>query len=141
MYKTLIPLVGVILSVPLFAASFNCPSEIHTDQALKEIPSGWKSFIDTKNEDHRLLSVSFYDGPPQSMTDLVPDNPGSNDPPVWTFSKAIGRAYWEVCHYADTSVKVTKQLPGSIKRCSVVYSKDSEIHIYVYRLIEDVICE
>ncbi len=101
-----------------------CPNEIKTEQSALNMPVGWSSSIDSVNAREYLEGVSFYSGPPAQMADLVPDDENAKQPSLWTF--APGEKIWMVCRYANTKVRLARELPKDTKQCRVSWGKKSE---------------
>ncbi len=119
-----------ILLLPLgyiFAAElrFECPPEIQTTQAAKgKAPEGWSSLRETQSRQW-LDSVGVFDGPPQELAALVPDNEENQDlkKTVWTFNKKKERPIWLSCSYLKTDMLFAKSLPMEITQCRLLTSK------------------
>ncbi len=68
---------------------YECPPEIQTDQSLKDkAPDGFSSLRENQSRGW-LDSLSVFDGPPQELASLVPDNEENQDikKTIWTFKK------------------------------------------------------
>lgn len=81
----------ILLQESIFASElrFECPSEIQTNQTIKnKIPIGWTSLREAQSR-HWLDSLSVFDGPPQDLASLVPNNQDNQEikKTVWTFNK------------------------------------------------------
>ena len=108
-----------LLFIPIAAGAqdFSCPADIKTTQALSFPVTGWRPFMDTMNANFLLSGVAFYDGAPEELASLVPDNEDSEDPPVWTFGKRVaGAAIWESCQYRETAVALVQKYPTRSRR-------------------------
>ena len=103
-------------------ADVGCPMKVEVKQALAVPQSGWTAGLDKLPTEAAGLSV--FDGPPEEMADLVPDAKDTADTrtDIWDLAKS-DRGYWLVCHYANTTVTMVRQLPASVTRCEAVYDK------------------
>src|SRR5215468_3880925 len=104
-------------------ADVGCPMKVEVKQALATPQSGWTAGLDQVPTE--AAGVSVFDGPPEEMADLVPDD--SKDAvdirsDIWNLPQS-DRGYWLVCHYANTTVTLARQLPTTVTRCEVVYEK------------------
>ncbi|MCC6197100.1 MAG: hypothetical protein IT518_21805, partial [Burkholderiales bacterium] len=92
----------------------DCPAQLATAQSIAgSVPAGWAPLARTPtivqdvkgSEPHAgsapAVGISIYDGPPNEMADLVPDDPNARVV-RWTFAKTRTRGIYVVCHYADT---------------------------------------
>jgi hypothetical protein len=115
----------------LFAAEtrYECPPEIQTTQSGKNAPEGWTA-VSQNDSHHWINSVGVFDGPPQEMASLVPDDEENLDPAktVWTFSKKKERPIWFSCGYARTDVLLAKELPLDITQCRLMVSKKKPVN-------------
>ena len=112
----------------LFAAElrFECPAEIQTTQNIKEpAPEGWASIPNPQSKKY-LDSISVFDGPPEELASLVPDNEENQilSKTVWSFHKKKDRPIWLACSYLRTDIVLAKALPLEITQCKVVLSKN-----------------
>jgi hypothetical protein len=116
-----------------------CPETIETQQEPKTIPEGYAVSADTLGPS-RLTYVSFFDGPPEQQADLVPDEDKGGQP-EWHFSSPskVG-GYWIGCHYSRTQLMLTRQLPASVRKCSVSYQKRDQGLIEGERPIKQITC-
>lgn len=66
-------------------------------------------------------AVSVFDGSPTEMADLVPDNPEAfgKAPLVWSLPTDTKRSVWVVCRYKKSTIAFGKELPASVRTCSV----------------------
>ena len=114
-----------------------CPKDFKTEQKLLLPVKGWDVFEDPNLQHHFLTAVSFYDGPPKEMADLVPDDPEAKGGQVWTFALGAGAGHgvWQVCRYSGTSLSLSRKLEPSVKSCKVRYGYQSP------REVESVVCK
>jgi hypothetical protein len=124
MLKVCLAAAVLMTASTLFGADFTCPKEVHTDQKLRAPVPGWRTFLNKENERHDLHKIFLYDGRPEEMANLKPDN--GDDPQghgwEWTLYPTDGRRIWEVCVYDDTSIRLSKELPASVRKCRVIES-------------------
>jgi hypothetical protein len=104
-------------------ADVGCPMKVEVKQTLAAPPSGWTAGLDKLPTE--AAGVSVFEGPPAEMADLVPDDGKDatdtrND--IWNLPQS-DRGYWLVCHYANTTVTLSRQLPATVTRCEAVYEK------------------
>lgn len=113
---------GLSLTASARAGELSCPSRLVTDQKIKPTPKGWA--VGKSPFSPVLSGVGIYDGPPEDMADLVPDNVESDDTfSEWTLDANNKRAYWLECRYAYTNLTLSQALPKGIKNCRVTYDK------------------
>lgn len=109
----------------------SCPASVSTTQSVGgTLPPDWSSYARAPSAvlnappgtaiagNSSPISISVFDGPPQDMADLVPDNPNAKRP-RWTFAKDRKRDIWLVCNYADTRMKLARKVPASARSCLV----------------------
>jgi len=97
---------------------------IETAQKLAVPQPGWIEGVSKLPTD--LAGVSVFDGPPEEMADLVPDDgkkTADTTSQVWILSKNE-RGYWLTCRYSSTTVTLTRQLPPTVTRCEIIYEKN-----------------
>jgi hypothetical protein len=110
---------------PLLAFAFaaaDCPAKIEVKQALAEQMPGWS--VGSDRTPHLLAGMTFFDGKPEEMASLAPDNrsvSGGKSIAVWTFG-ATGRPVWVACHYAGTGIILQREFPRNTNSCSITYS-------------------
>jgi hypothetical protein len=107
----------------------DCPAQLATAQSISgTLPTSWAALSrtpaavqDVKDGEPVTASappvgVSVYDGPPNEMADLVPDDPNARVV-RWTFAKNRTRDIYVVCHYADTRIALAQKAPPGITSC------------------------
>lgn len=116
----------VFLSSSAFARDLNCPPAIEvTKQSLKQRIQGWQPFYE-QNTIYNLDGIDLYDGKPEEMAALKPDNQDSEDSfSEWQLYNNSERYYFIVCRYKNTSVQLTRQVPLEAKKCRVDYEQNS----------------
>lgn len=116
--------VAVSACLPLAVlADVGCPMKVEVKQALAAQQPGWTAGLDTLPTE--AAGVSVFEGPPEEMADLVPDDgkeAANSRSDIWNLPKS-DRGYWLVCRYANTTVTLAHQLPASVTRCEAVYEK------------------
>lgn len=108
-----------------------CPASVSTTQSVGgALPEGWGAYARSLSAvqsappgtaiagNSSPVSISVFDGPPQEMADLVPDNPNAKRP-KWTFAKDRKRDIFLVCNYADTRMKLARKVPAGVRSCTV----------------------
>ena len=125
----------LVLLVPgtTFAADWrvDCPAQLATSQSLTgAAPAGWSALArtpslvqDVKGNEPVTgsappVGVSVFDGPPNEMADLVPDDPNARVV-RWTFAKNRTRDIYVVCHYGDTRIGLSQKAPPGITSCTL----------------------
>jgi len=66
-----------------------------------------------------LRGIDLYDGHPDEMAQLKPDNGDTltpREPAVWTTEDISPRAYWMACRY-DHGIRYLRRLDALEKRC------------------------
>lgn len=104
-----------------------CPAQIEVDsnQNFRKMPSGWRQFIDVKNDPYRvrLVAIKFYDGEPEGMAQLAPVEDG-------IFSMIPGKQqYWVVCEYDKAFIQLARPLPQTLKECRINYEDVKKVSI------------
>jgi hypothetical protein len=111
-------------ALPAHAASITCPAQIQVrEQADAQTP--WRPFIDKVNARHFLSHVDLYDGPPEGLAQLKPDNADTDDKDPSYWSVDASNTLYVACNYQDTSVKYVRALPRAEKRCTVTYADNT----------------
>jgi len=117
--------VGVGLAAPgMAAADVSCPARIEVDQTLAAAVDGWTAGIDKLPTE--LANISVFDGPPEELVQLIYDDTAetaATETAVWNLP-SNPRGYWLTCHYASTTVTLTRRLPSSVTRCEIVLDKN-----------------
>lgn len=104
-------------------ADVGCPMKVEVKQALAAPPSGWTAGLDKLPTE--VAGVSVFDGPPEELADLVPDDgkdAADTRSDIWNLPHS-DRGYWVVCRYANTAVILSRKLPAAVTRCEAVYEK------------------
>ncbi len=104
-------------------ADVGCPQAVVTTQALAAPQAGWTAGLDKLPTE--VAGVSVFEGPPEEMADLVPDDgkdTADTRSDIWNLPQS-DRGYWLVCHYSSTTVILSRQLPATVTRCEAVYEK------------------
>jgi len=70
-----------------------------------------------------LASVTLFDGPPQELASLVPDETKVKGRVLasWQLTPNPGRQYWLACGYSGTRITLARALPKDLRTCSVTY--------------------
>ena len=108
-----------------------CPPSISTTQSVGgNLPPEWTSFARNSSTmlaapsgaavagNSPVVSISAFDGPPQEMAELVPDNPNARRH-KWSLGKDRKRDTYMVCNYMDTRMKVAHKVPAGLRSCTV----------------------
>jgi hypothetical protein len=101
-----------------------CPASVAVRQAATA-PAGWAVAYDQKA--NGLAMVTFFEGPPAELASLVYDeqtSKGGEIRAVWRFP-AGNKGIWMSCAYDGTRVVLSRQLPASVRTCTVKYDKTS----------------
>jgi hypothetical protein len=118
------PAVAIMACLPsAVLADVGCPMKVEVKQALTAPPSGWTAGLDKLPAE--AAGVSVFDGPPEELADLVPDDSkdgADTRSDIWNLPHS-DRGYWLVCHYANTTVTLARPLPATVTRCEAVYEK------------------
>jgi hypothetical protein len=104
-------------------ADVGCPMKVEVSQSLAAPQEGWTGGQDKLPTE--LAGISVFDGPPEQLADLVPDDgtdTADTRSDIWTLAKNE-RGYWLTCRYSSTTVTLTRQLPATVTRCEAVYEK------------------
>lgn len=98
-----------------------CPPEIKVKQLLTVQVPGWSTGSD--GAPHHLAGLTFFEGKPEERASLAPDKQTvatGKTVASWTFG--ANSSTWVACRYAATDVLLTRELPKTIRTCSIVYS-------------------
>lgn len=107
-------------------ADVSCPMKIDVEEKIVAPQAGWTEGLSGLPTE--LAGISVFDGPPEELADLVPDDgvdAADARSDIWNLPKK-DRGYWLTCRYSSTTVTLTRQLPATVARCEAVYEK--EIH-------------
>jgi len=99
------------------------PQAVTVTQTLAAPPSGWTAGLDKLPTE--VAGVSVFDGPPEELADLVPDdgkNAADTRSDIWNLPQS-DHGDWLVCRYANTTVILSRRLPATVTRCEAVYEK------------------
>ena len=111
-------------AVGAVAQEIQCLSYVETSESTKSAPNEWNVF--NRDEPHYLMAVEFYDGNPEKMASLTPDDEGGsgkNEFAIWRFPANDGNQ-WIACDYRNTSVFLSKKLDRNITECKVEYERE-----------------
>jgi hypothetical protein len=123
MIRGLCACVAALLASASALADVGCPMKVEVSQSLAVSQEGWTSGQDKLPTE--LAGISVFDGPPEQLADLVPDDgaeSGDSRSDVWNLP-TNERGYWLTCGYSSTTVTLTRQLPATVTRCEAVYEK------------------
>ncbi len=113
----------LLLAPTLALADVGCPQAVTVTQALAMPQSGWTAGLDKLPTE--VAGVSVFEGPPEEMADLVPDDgkdAADTRSDIWNLPQS-DRGYWLICRYSNTTVILSRQLPATVTRCEAVYEK------------------
>lgn len=99
------------------AASFTCPATLDSDATSGGQPQTFK-----------FRYVSFFDGDPEELADLAPDELPNPDKLTqrWEFTRTKGRPIVMICRYHGTQQTVRKEVPANIKECRLEGTIDAK---------------
>ena len=123
MIRGLCACVAALLASASALADIGCPKKIEVSQSLAAAQEGWTDGREKLPTE--LAGISVFDGPPEQLADLVPDDgaeSGDSRSDVWNLPKNE-RGYWLTCRYSSTTVTLTRPLPATVTRCEAVYEK------------------
>jgi hypothetical protein len=107
----------------LFAADLvQCPPRIEVNQRLAVQFPRWSAISD--QIPHQFAGLTFFDGNPRDQASLAPDKQttvNGKTVALWTFGVSGGRI-WVACRYAATDVMLTRELPRTVRTCSITYA-------------------
>jgi hypothetical protein len=107
----------------IFAADLvQCPSRIEVNQRLAVQLPGWSAI--SEQIPHQLAGLTFFDGKPRDQASLAPDKQtaiNGKTLALWTFGVS-GNPIWVACRYAATDVMLTRELPRTVRTCSITYA-------------------
>lgn len=114
----------LLAAFPLSAADpVSCPAQVQVRQQLAAPVPGWSPGLDKLP--NALAGITFFDGKPEENASLAPDKQsrvGGKDVLVWTFDPASSRPTFLACRYANTSVTLQRELPKTVRSCTVTYN-------------------
>lgn len=117
MGRLLFLIVAIVVSLPAVArdgaVDFTCPEK------LEGLPEGWSP---TEYTEYVPQSdgMTVFDGPPDEMASLVPDNEPDLDCAFayWTFPARKPRSIWMRCSYTGQVMHTMRALPDGITKCT-----------------------
>ena len=86
--------------------------------------------IEDGSQSYTLNDASLFDGPPEELADLEPDNEGEM---VWSLpdyqnsAQQREQALYFVCKYSKTTKTLTLTVPQAATTCSVVLRKGQTV--------------
>lgn len=106
-----------------FAEQVTCPQQIVVKESLDQsLPEAWQSTADASPR--YLAGVSFFDGDPKENRSIAPTSDsrarGKDRVALWRMGSS-GAPVWISCHYLDTGISISRQLPLSYRECRVTY--------------------
>lgn len=104
------------------ADQVQCPAKIEVKEQIAAAVAGWTPASD--DLPHRFAGLTFFDGKPGEKASLAPDSESkANGKLVSTWKFVSGdRGLWVACHYAGTAVTLTRELPASVRACTVTFN-------------------
>ncbi|MBU2713902.1 STY0301 family protein [Zooshikella harenae] len=121
MVKQLIKLLSTcfLFSASSFAMELKCPDKLSVDQKALIVPKPWR--VGHSQFTPKLISINLYDGIPEEMASLAPDNKGTNENfYIWSLDK--GNEYWLECNYNHTNITLSMALPKNLTQCKAFYN-------------------
>lgn len=117
----------LLLDPPLVAqqspVTFTCPERLEgVAQELRNPPSGWNQ--GKLGYPLWLAGITLFDGPVEDEVALAPDirrNAASKVEDVWDLDPKERRPLWMQCHYANTTVTLSKSLGVGFRECIARY--------------------
>ena len=103
-----------------------CPKTIQVKEQLAAPVAGWTTASD--GMPHQLAGLTFFDGKPEEHASLAPEGAIKDrfaTHSIWKFDGT--RPIWMECHYAGTSVTLSRELPRGTATCMVSYKVDETI--------------
>ncbi len=101
-----------------------CPPELTVRQNVETAPGSWQP-VNTRKT-HYYSNVSFYDGHPDQMFLLAPNDEkkpkkgAKTTINIWNLTPSA-KGHWAACEYTGTSATVAMKLPDAVTRCEVEY--------------------
>jgi hypothetical protein len=120
---------------------YQCPIRIMTTHTLATPLPDWHQSTERpfttndekfkNNSEHNLATAMFYEGAPEELGALIPDNEEKANSKVWDaeWSFSSSESIWLVCQYRQTTVRLSKQLPPGINRCFVRFDRTKGINV------------
>jgi hypothetical protein len=124
--------ISLFLSIysPRAFATEICPAKLNITGETASTPAGFG--IWTNGQGYRRLTyVDFFFGMPQSQELILPDTQEGDQEIVneWDFpSYNVSQGVWVGCHYFDTEVTLTRELPKNFKACRIDYLAPNRGH-------------
>lgn len=113
---------AVFAAVPY---QFNCPDAIQVSQKLEKNIPGWRSLQDQLYRDkavYHLDGVAMFVDRPEKLVQLKPQIEKGRR--IWRFN--ANDKIFIVCEYQNTSIQLTKVLPGKMTQCEVHFLKNQQ---------------
>jgi hypothetical protein len=112
----------LVLAAPMPAlAGISCPMTIQVTQQLSAQGPGWK--IGTTGWPAALMALSVFEGTPENHYAMRQDDDRQDDK-TWTLIWNLPpkpQPYWITCRYANTTITLSRPLPGTVTRCELVH--------------------
>jgi hypothetical protein len=121
---TIVSAASVVVLPAAALADVSCPMKIDVEEKIAAPQPGWTEGLSGLPTE--LAGISVFDGPPEELADLVPDDgvdAADARSDIWNLPKN-DRGYWLTCRYSSTTVTLTRQLPATVTRCEAVYEKE-----------------
>ncbi|WP_269509024.1 STY0301 family protein [Burkholderia sp. IMCC1007] len=119
---------SLLAALPASAAPADCPARVAVTQQIDgQPPDGWKTF--NTQSTYPLASVTFWSGPPDRMTSLVPNRSraeSKSDIYIWSLAESR-EDYWISCDYGNTSVVIARPLGKHAQTCVARYRRGHAI--------------
>ncbi|MFG1464453.1 STY0301 family protein [Xanthobacter sp. DSM 24535] len=101
MWRTCLSLAILVSASGAALSAVECPSHLHSQT---------------------LGAVSVFDGPPEEMVDLAPEQTGKRD--TWSGLDRTGRPAFLICRYKGTREIREFALPAGTKACAGIRTAD-----------------
>jgi hypothetical protein len=99
-----------------------CPESIAALESLSAADDAWRVETDLGKRGKFLDSISVFSGPPAEMASLIPDRTSRKKQlrtSTWVFPAQASATYWVACTYSNSTLQLTRQLPGGVRRCEL----------------------
>jgi hypothetical protein len=114
-----------------------CPSQIDVLENLKILPPGFSIFLEDNSWARPLTGLDFYDGRPENLVLQIPRSPSDSET-IWRFVSTD--PIWVVCHYKDSGLTLTRELPLKTTTCMVKLSDPQNGTLIGQRLVSSTTC-
>ena len=106
------------------AGELTCPPSITSNETITVQRVGWEAIATPQL--HKLENAQVYDGHPNEMASLVPDQSASRGHvhrATWFLAAERERDTWIGCSYKNSSLLLAQKVSANARRCVLTYQR------------------